>query len=160
MTIVKKYQQALRTINIEKIVRKILIDNKQGVFEILQNKQLGKGLDSSGNLIGRYSEATDAIASSSISIAKGEKPKKEKIAGQPYNFEWTGDLFIRFGLKFESLNTYTLFSASGKTKLLEDKYGNIFDLTNQHNREVNNKIILPELEKVLTEKFNVISRNV
>ena len=160
MSVVQKYRQSLKGIDVSKMVRKILMDNKIEVFEILQDGQLGKGLDSEGKLIGTYSKVTDAIASSSVSIAEGSAPRKDKIAGQPYNFEWTGDLFDKFGLTFESSNTYTLFSKDGKADLLKEKYGNIFDLTDSHNDRINREIIAPELNRLLTDEFNAISRYV
>lgn len=160
MSIARKYQQALRAIDVEKMVRKILLDNKKEIFEILQDEQLGKGLDADGKLIGTYSPATDALASSSVAIAIGGAPRKDKIAGQPYNFEWTGDLFDNFDISFETTNTYSLFSTDGKAELLEEKYGNIFDFTDAHNDRVNKTIILPEINRLLKDKFNAISRNV
>lgn len=160
MSVVQKYRQTLKGIDVQKMVRKILTDNQKEVFEILQDEQLGKGLDSEGKLIGTYSKATDAIASSSVSIAIGSAPRKDKIAGEPYNFEWTGDLFDKFGLTFESSDTYTLFSRDGKADLLKEKYGNIFDFTENHNDRINSEIIAPALNKLLKDNFNAISRHV
>ena len=137
-------------------IRKILRDKWPEVLKILTEEQLGLGIDSKGKLIGRYSKATDAIASSSVSIALGESPRKDKIAGQPYNFEWTGGTFDEMFLTFDSKDTYTLFSYDAKATFLKDTYGDIFDFTEAHNQRINYEIIAPELDRMLTEKLNLL----
>ena len=155
---VQKYLSGVRGIenNLSNMIREILRDKWTEVFKILTDEQLGLGLDAKGKVIGRYSKATDAIASSSISIALGEAPRKDKIAGEPFNFEWTGGLFDELYLTFDSKDSYTLFSYDAKATFLKDTYGDIFDFTEAHNQRINFEIIAPELDNKLTQKLNLI----
>lgn len=59
----------------------------------LQKEQLSKGEDQTGSIVGRYSPFTEELA-------KQEDPIKPKVAGQPYNFEWTGDFFAQMFVRF------------------------------------------------------------
>lgn len=146
---VKKAKQNINALNINKMVQNILIDRRSDVFKILKDEQLGLGKDSKGRIIGRYSTATEIFASD-----PQNRPRKPKQAGQPYNFEWTGETFDSMFLHFESKDSYSLFSSDEKALFLQGKYGNIFDLTEAHNDRINYEIILPELDDQLANKFN------
>jgi len=132
-------------------VRQILRDKWSEVLKILTDEQLGLGLDSKGKLIGRYSKATEGYAAD-----PENRPRQPKEAGQPYNFEWTGGTFDEMFLTFDSKDTYTLFSYDAKATFLKEKYGDIFDFTEAHNHRINYEIILPELDRKLTQKLNLL----
>lgn len=143
------YEKALKDVktDLPKIIRNILIKRKDEVLYLLQDLQLGKGLDSKGELIGTYSVFTEKKA-------QKEYTRKKKIAGNPYNFQWTGGTFDKMYMHFETEETYTLFSKDYKATMLEDIYGDIFTLTEKNNKEVNEKIILPEMyEEIIRRLF-------
>lgn len=125
------------------ILRKILIDRKQDVLRILKDEQLGKGLGPDGNVIGIYTPTTEAISIENQLL--GRKPRKPKVAGQPYNFEDTGGFFDGMDMFFEDLNSYSLFSKDEKSDLIEKEYGDIFKLTKKNNEIINNEILKPEM---------------
>lgn len=123
--------------DLPKILREILIKRRDEVIGILKNEQLSEGLNSKGQVVGRYSSNTPNY------IDPSNPPRQDKIAGQPYNFEWTGGLFDNFYLHFEDLNSYSLFSQDSKAKMLEEQYGDIFTLTAQNNERINQEILRP-----------------
>lgn len=100
------------------------------------NQLFMEGKDKDGNIIGRYSITTE--------VAYGGA-EKGKFAGDPYNFEDTGDFFEGFKLNFNN-GKLELFSTDSKTPELVQKYGNkIFGLNHDHQMELNYEIIKPEL---------------
>ena len=151
--VVQKYLSGVRGIenNLSNMIREILRDKWTEVFKILTDEQLGLGLDAKGKVIGRYSKATEGYAAD-----PENRPRQPKIAGEPFNFEWTGGLFDELYLTFDSKDSYTLFSYDAKASFLKDTYGDIFDFTEAHNYRINFEIILPELDKKLTQKLNLI----
>lgn len=128
--------------------RLILLKRKAEIIKLLQDKQLGKGLNPQDAIIGRYSKATEAFA-------KIERPRKPKKAGEPYNFEWTGGFFDLMYLFFEDTKSYTLLSRDEKIKLIQKKYGDITTLTEEHNTYINEVILMPELAEWILSKIQV-----
>lgn len=59
----------------------------------LNQLQLSEGQNIFGQIVGTYSPATEEIA-------KSEPTVQPKIAGQNYNFEWTGAFFGGMRIKF------------------------------------------------------------
>lgn len=122
------------------------------IVDLLKYGQLAKGIDSLGKKmqLGRgytgYSPNTQAYASAQgISVPKTE--------GYPYNFQWTGDTFDSMGLKKGKEFEYEIFTIDGKQKKLERIYGNIFDLTKEHNDWINKNIIEPYISEKISEKL-------
>ena len=150
---VQKYLSGVGGIknNLSNMIREILRDKWTEVFKILTDEQLGLGLDAKGKVIGRYSKATEGYAAD-----PDNRPRQPKIAGEPFNFEWTGGLFDELYLTFDSKDSYTLFSYDAKATFLKDTYGDIFDFTEAHNQRINFEIIAPELDNKLTQKLNLI----
>lgn len=110
------------------------------IIDLNRMGQLFMGLDTKGQLIGRYSKATEEQYGGA---AKG------KYAGEPYNFEDTGDLFKAFTLDFDN-GKLDIFSTDSKVPLLKEKYGdNLFGLTFDHQMELNYEILKPELLKFI-----------
>jgi len=129
---------------IEDEAKKIVIANMDAIISILEKKQLGIGLNSSGGPLswaygdGTYAKRTEEIAKTEFTV----EPKKE---GEPYNFQWTGGTFNGLNLKTLSKNKYSIFSTDGKAAFLRKTYGIIFDLTKENNDLVNDTIIEPGL---------------
>ena len=151
--LVQKYLSGVGGVknNLSNMIREILRDKWTEVFKILTDEQLGLGLDAKGKVIGRYSKATEGYAAD-----PENRPRQPKIAGEPFNFEWTGGLFDELYLTFDSKDSYTLFSYDAKATFLKDTYGDIFDFTEAHNYRINFEIIAPELDNKLTQKLNLI----
>ena len=128
------------------IARKAVIDNKDEIKDILKYKQLALGKGSDGEYLGFYSESTQDYADSQgLSIPKTE--------GDPYNFQWTSDTFDSMGLFATKKGEFDIFSIDGKKDLLEFIYGEIFDLTEKNNQEVNIEIILPTLQQYILDNL-------
>lgn len=156
MSIVTKYITHLQQLknDVPIIAYDIAVKNAEKIIRILQDEQLGKGLDSFGQSLsftqgkfsgdGTYSEWTEIIAS-------GVSTRKSKNAGEPYNFQWSGSTFDSMILKADDSGEYQILSTDGKMRMLESLYGEIFDLTEQHNEYVNEVIIKPEIYKYILE---------
>jgi len=136
------------------IASEIVEKNASDIILILQDKQLGKGLNSFGSNLsfnqgkysgdGYYSEWTEFIANN-------ESTRKPKKAGDAYNFQWSGSTFDSMFLKTDDGGTFDIMTRDGKQRLLETLYGEIFDLTPEHNEYVNEVIIKPQLYKYILE---------
>lgn len=136
--------------DLPKILRDILIRRRDEVIRILKDEQLGEGLNSSGKIIGKYSKNTPNY------INPTDPPRQDKTPGQPYNFEWTGGLFDKTYLHFEDFESFSLFSQDSKAKMLEQEYGDIFTLTKQNNKRVNNEILRPEMFEEIIKRFSYL----
>ena len=133
---------------------KIIQDNAELILELLKKGQLDKGLTSDGRIAGYYSPVTDAIASSAITLAVG-RPRQDKVAGQPYNFDWTGkwrdSMFVK---TLRSEKGFDILSSDTKTAMLEDFVGaRLTKLTEEHNDFINEHILLPQLLERSFERF-------
>lgn len=158
MSIVKKHIQHLEKLKetIEEQAKKIIVKNMDYIISVLENKQLGLGLNSKGGALawssgtkggtGFYTENTELIAKSEFTV-------KPKIAGEPYNFQWTGSFFNSLGLKTLSRNKYSIFSTDGKAAFIRKAYGDVLTLTEKSNDWVNKHIIEPELVEHIEENW-------
>lgn len=151
-TILKPYFRDLEAIkrDLPKQARKILIDNRDEILRILKDKQLGQGLTPSGGIIGKYSKTTEQRANELFG-----KPRKPKVAGQPYNLEWTGGFFDEMYMFFEDMKSYSIFSEDGKAELLKSKFGDITTMSDKHNEIVNRDILIPKLIEWAMSKIQV-----
>lgn len=145
------YVKAIEDIKKElpQFLRKVLIDRRTEVLNILREEQLGHGLDSKGKVIGRYSKNTPNY------IDPINPPRQDKTPGEPYNFEWTGGLFDNMYLHFEDLKSYSLFSQDEKAKYLEAEYGDIFTLTKANNERINQEILRPAMYEFIIQRLYV-----
>lgn len=139
-TIVSPYLTKLNNIELELplVAQRAIIENVENIKNILKYSQLELGINSDGDDVGTYTSLTEEYAS----IADTVKPK---IAGDSFNFQWSGATFAFMDIRTDGKGNYDIFSTSGKQKLLEDIYGELFDLTDEHNQYVNMEIILPSL---------------
>lgn len=143
------YQKTLKdTIeDLPKILRDILVKRKEDVIEIIKDNQLSKGLGPDGALLGTYSRYTE------IESLK-TNPRRPKREGEHYNFEWTGDYFDAFDIKFEDNESFSLFSRDSKAEELNKLYGDLETLTETNNKRVNKEILLPEMyEEIIRRLF-------
>lgn len=148
--LVKPYLNKLKSIegNLEQIATNIVEENLDFIYYLIKDRQLNKGIDSEGKVIGTYKKITQKWAQDPY----GYKPRKEKPPGQPYNLEWTGDYIDSLTVKLEQ-DGFSIFSRDAKANLLRKKYGEILKLTDEHNTQVNNELILPELQKYILENM-------
>jgi hypothetical protein len=159
MELLKIYQKKLNGLKKEVPgwAKEAIIDNKGIIVNIVKNNQLSRGLNSLGSPLafreangnmgsGFYAEATQ-------SYANADNIPIPKTKGTPYNFQWTGETFdnMKLGSVNKSKKTYDLVTVRGKQKLLESIYGEIFDLTEEHNDWVNKNLIEPFVAKKIQE---------
>lgn len=135
----------------ESIATKIVEDNLDFIYYLIKERQLGQGLNSAGKETGTYKKITQKWAQDPY----GYKPRKSKNPGDPYNFDWTGDFVDGIYAKMES-GGFSIFSRDKKQSLLENKYGELLKLTDEHNTQVNMELILPELQKYILENVFVL----
>ena len=107
----------------------------------LNQLQLSNNQNIFGASLGVYSEKTQKIA-------EQESTREPKIAGRPYNFQWTGELFDGMYLIFTD-NTADIFSKDPKAAFIEDKYGDIFGLTDNHRIELVTEKVIPLLTEMI-----------
>lgn len=135
----------LNNIDTLELILFVEIKRYENIFINLNKEQLSKGESATGDLFGTYSKATEEIA-------KLENPRKPKIAGQPYNYEYTGGLFDGFELLVDEHNTQ-FWSNDEKTPFLVVKYKDLFGLQDDNLQKVISKVILPafllQIRKVL-----------
>lgn len=115
----------------------------------LNQLQLSQGKDIFGQVVGTYSEATEAIASQ-------EFTRQPKVAGRPYNFEWTGELFD--GMKVKFTNSYIMiFSTAPHADEVVAKFSgafserSLFGLSDEHLKEFVSEKILPDFKKEILD---------
>jgi hypothetical protein len=80
-----------------------------------------------------------------------------KVAGNPYNFNDTGNFFSGFYIEVSNDLTKVIIDSTGtgtgqKADFFKG-YNNIFGLTNQNQYILNYEIILPELQKFIKENL-------
>jgi hypothetical protein len=143
-TIVDPYILKLNSIELElpMVAQRAVIDNAENIKNILKYSQLELGINSNNIEVGTYSTRTqDEYAFNAETV-------KPKIAGEPFNFQWSGATFAFMDIRTDGKGDYDIFSSSGKQEILEEKYGKngeLFKLTEEHNQYVNIEIILPSL---------------
>ena len=134
-----QFQQRLQKLISTNKLEQILFEEIrrfENVFVNLQKQQLSDGEDIFEKIVGTYSFATEQIA-------RGENPRKPKIAGQPFNFEYTGGFFDGMYLEITSGKEAVFKSKDEKYPLLRAKYKNIFGLQEDNLRKVIKQVILP-----------------
>lgn len=137
--------------SVEDVIRDILTENAGKIIDLVRFGQLAKGLNSDNNPLS-WASGSGFYAKSTQSYADAQGLSVPKTAGNPYNFQWTGDTFDAMGFKLTP-KSFELFTASGKQRHLEQIYGEIFDLTEENNALVNERILQPELIKWIDENW-------
>lgn len=109
--------------------------------------RLEEGQDIFGNVFGRYSRTSELEY-----LFGNPKPVKPKIAGQPYNFQWTGGLFQ--GMKIEIFSDRAEFtSTDSKTPELVAKYKDMFGLQKEDFEEALQNKLFPEFMILLRKQL-------
>lgn len=159
MSVVKKYINTLKWIDsqLETVANQSVEANIDTIIMILQNTQLGQGLDSfgkdivhpskrgsgGGNGVPNYEDITESY------YAKAFPPRKSKNSGDRYNMEWSGEFFDSMFVKVENYG-FSILTKSGKKEFLESTYRtDLTRLTDKNNKEINDKIIIPAIYKFI-----------
>lgn len=147
---------------IPEVAKDAIFENAEFIISLLQDNQLSLGKDSYGKYInsggvynGFYKRSTEDF------YAKDpyNRPRQPKIAGQPYNMEWTGEFFDSMNIKVDANDSrYEIFSSTGKDRFLEQIYGTeLTDLNQEQNDWVNKNIIEPYLASWISSQVFDIS---
>lgn len=119
------------------------------IIELNTDGQLFQGLNTKGQIIGRYSKATETQFGGA---------EKGKYAGDPYNFEDTGDLFKAFSLNYGG-GRLDIFSTDSKVPELKKKYekggGKLFGLTIDNQHKLNYEMMKPKLIQFIKQTLHV-----
>lgn len=111
----------------------------------LNKERLSGGEDLDGSIYGVYTEGTQEFAQT-------ENPRKPKVAGTAYNFEWTGGLFDGMYLIIEE-DYIEVWSKDKKAALLNIEFPGIFGLQDQQLAQLLQQKVYPifmgELRKQL-----------
>lgn len=151
MATIAQFQQRLSRIANKSVLEIILfieIKRYENIFIRLNKEQLSDGEDNQGKILGTYKKSTEKIA-------KTENPRQPKIAGQPFNFEYTGGLFDGFELRVFEKEAY-FYSTDGKTDLLIGKYKGLFGLQEDNLKKVISTVILPAFILSIRKELNLI----
>ena len=152
-TLVDPYLIKLNSIELElpDLARKAIINNSSEIV-LLVKSQLSHGLHSDGGYLthefgnGFYAESTQSYADS-------DNVRTPKVFGSLYNFSWTGETLDNLQMGNINNSEFNVTTVAYKKKLLEDIYGEIFDLTEEHNQYVNIEIILPILQQYILDNL-------
>lgn len=111
--------------------------------------QLSDGRNNLGNLIGRYSPATQKYY-----VDPQNPPQRSKYAGDPYNFQWTGSFLEHMRANVVG-TTVELTSDVSYVKLIQQlgsrnrAQGKLFGLSKKHLKEFNDKHLLPKMRGII-----------
>lgn len=155
-TVVDPFIKRLRDIELAlpRVANRILLENAEYVLSLLKDNQLSLGLNSNHKIVGRYSKETQRIYYDQMNKSNGKAVRKPKIAGSPYNFDWTGELFETLNVKGNvPRKSFDFFSASGKLELLEREYNTkLGELSEQNNYILNTELLIPKLQEYILEE--------
>jgi hypothetical protein len=152
-TIVDPYLLKLNSIEQElpDIARQAIINNSAEIV-LLVKSQLSHGLNSDGGYLthefgnGLYAESTQSYADS-------DNVRTPKVFGSLYNFSWSGETLDNLEMGNINNSSFDVTTIAYKKKLLEEIYGEIFDLTEENNQYVNIEIILPTLQQYILDNL-------
>lgn len=121
-------------------VQRIAEKLEEKIIDLNRMQQLFEGKNTEGQIIGVYSLSTQNDFGGA---------EKGKIAGEPYNFEDTGNLFKAFEMDFYE-GRLEIYSTDSKVPMLKEKYeanrtGKLFGLTWEHEMELNYEMLKPEI---------------
>jgi len=153
MSVVRQHIEHLDAMlnSVEDVLRDYIIQHSQEIVDLVKWNQLSKGKNSYGQPLA-WEKGTGYYKPTTQNYAKLFGAATPKTPGAPYNFQWTGDTFDSMGLRLTT-KSYEIFSIDGKQKLLESIYGEIFDLTKEHNDYVNKRILEPLMSKWIEENW-------
>jgi hypothetical protein len=147
-TTVKDVLSNLKKVNIQSLTAVVIKENTKEIIEVNQ-KELREGKNFVGQTVGLYAKSTELISKESPT------PNQPKIAGQPYNFDWSGNLLEREFITYR--NATIKFDSRGKgdnQKQLFVTINRLLGVDENGEKIINFKIILPDLQK----KFKQITK--
>jgi len=147
MATVKEFYNSLKEIDVDSLTETIIEENKSEIIN-LNADRLTEGKNIDEIVVGTYSYFTQELARES-------NPLKPKIAGQPYNFVWTGNLFD--GMFIQILNGMLEVNSTGtgdEDKRLFVKENRLLGFTESEENFVNWKL----LPSKFRDKINAILR--
>tara|TARA_R110000822_G_scaffold278198_1_gene400202 strand:+ start:328 stop:813 length:486 start_codon:yes stop_codon:yes gene_type:complete len=156
-TIVDSYILKLNSIELElpDIARQSIIDNSSEIV-LLVKSQLSSGLNSFGDSLffrTSISSGNGFYAESTQGFADRDNVSVPKEYGEAYNFSWSGETLDNLQMGSITDSEFDVTTVAYKKKLLEGLYGEIFDLTEEHNQYVNIEIILPTLQQYILDNL-------
>jgi len=139
--------------DLERIARKVVKDNIDFILFLLQQKQLNLGKNSENQIVGRYKAMT-------VQWSKDpqNRPRKPKVRNAPFNFDWSGNWLESMSIKMEK-DGFSIFSRDGKDAMLEAQYGKggkLKKLSEKHNTELNEEVIMPKLIDHILNNFTKV----
>lgn len=149
MATVDEFLKRLRSIDVNSMTVAIISENQKEVTELNIDK-LAEGKNTNDDEVGRYKLLTQMIAS------ENPKPLLPKIAGEPYNFVWSGDLIK--GLQAESKKDKIIFDSTGSgtgDKLEFVNKNKLIGLTDPNEVILNEKILKPNYIKKIKNALNL-----
>lgn len=157
MSLVQPYIDNLEKIknNLGDVARQALLDNLDFILYLIKERQLDRGLNAGGNVVGKYKTITEAYADDDREASGGVYPRKDKEPNTPYNFDWFGSFKDGIYVKLNNDEGFDILTRDGKVGILELQYGKLLKLTEEHNDQVNNQVIFPALGKYISENIFV-----
>ncbi len=145
MVTVKDLLNKLKGVNIKSLTATVIKESEKEIIKVNQ-QELSQGRNFIGQTVGTYSKRTE-------SISKQTNPRRPKKAGQPYNFEDTGELFDKMFLSL----TGSILKIGSKGKGDKDKklfvdQNDLLGFDKVSGEIINTKIILPKLQKKFRAK--------
>ncbi len=115
----------------------------------LVKEQLNEGENSSGEVIGVYKPLTQLIASNPSAYGQ-VNPIKPKIAGEPYNLQWSGGFFKSIKSQVEGLDINT----SGQSEFLDGRdESKILGLQDENKKEIDAGVEENAVQNILDSIF-------
>jgi hypothetical protein len=148
MVTVKDLLNKLKGVNITSLTATVIKEKTKEIIEVNQ-KELREGKNFVGQTVGLYAKSTELISKESPT------PNQPKIAGQPYNFDWSGNLFEREFITYS--NAKIKFDSRGKgdnQKQLFVSVNRLLGVDEKGEKIINFEIVLPGLQK----KFKAITK--
>lgn len=150
MSSVGDLYKKIQRINIDSMTELIIKENNKQITE-LNIDELSKGKNAKGEIVGTYSTLTAQIAAES-----DKKPLLPKVAGEPYNFVWQGNLLPNIFTNLKNNKLY--FDSTGKgtgDKLKFVQKNDLLGLTEENSNVLNYEIILPNLRKKVKDALKL-----
>lgn len=113
-TIVNPFIKRLTVIedNLPEIAKKIIQDNAPEIV-LLVKGQLSHGFNSSGGFL-KWSGGDGFYAPNTQDFADRDNISTPKVAGQPYNFSWTGETLDNLAMGVIGKSTFDITTVASK----------------------------------------------
>jgi len=158
MQLITNYLQNLERLKakVPDFAREAILNNRGIIVNLVKFDQLSQGKNSYGQPLS-WAKGTGYYSPYTQAYADRDGVRTPKIQGAPYNFSYSGETLDNMNIEFVDTSnfTYKINTVRFKQDLLEVIYGEIFELTDEHNEWVNKNIIEPYVaDKIQQEMFN------